>query len=355
MKVRVEPFGKAQLFTFTNDSGASCSLTDLSGAIVAIRVPNRKGVIENVVLGFGDSRQYKVNPGYLGALIGPVGNRIAGAAFEYDGKKYEFAANENGVTLLHSGSFGFHSKLWNAVAEAAQDEGKLVLTQSFPESETGFPGNLEVTVTYTFTNSNALKINYHIESDKPSFASPTNHSYFNIGGIEGKHIPSVERQVMQIFADRYTVVDDKCIPTSVESVEGTPFDLRAGKKLKDGFACEKDNAQLTIGAGYDHNFVLNGEKCECGLTHAAKVTDSYSGRVMDVYTDMPGVQFYSANHLKRYDAATKKHYVKRHALCLETQCAPDSVHHAGESGYDVWQIDKDKPFDSTTVYAFSVK
>lgn len=352
MKVSVKAMGKAHLFTFENNTGASCSITDRAGAIVAINVPDKKGVIENVVLGFEDEKQYINNKGYLGALIGPVGNRIAGASFDFNGKHYEFPHNENGSTLLHSGPNGWHSVIWDAVAEADENEGRLVLKHEFKSEVTGFPGDQKVTVTYTFTNDNKLSIHYHIDCDTPSFASPTNHTYFNIGGLGGKHIPKVDRQVVQIFADKYTVVDEKCIPVAVQDVTGTPFDLRNGKKLKEGFAVEKEDAQLTIGAGYDHNFVL-GEGGEVKLT--CRVTDSYSGRIMDVYTDMPSVQLYTANHLNRYDAATKRFYKARQALCLETQCAPDSVHHADGDGYKTLYIDAEHPFDSVTTYAFSVK
>ena len=348
MKVQVKAFGKAHLFTFINASGASCSLTDRAGAIVSIRVPDRKGNIDDVVLGFEDEKQYIKNPGFLGALIGPVGNRIAGAQFEFEGKTYKFEGNEKGKTLLHSVPFGFDRFIWDAVAEADEKEGRLVLRHSFNNADTGFPGNLDATVTYTFTEDNALSIHYHIESDSPSFVSPTNHTYFNIGGVGGKHIPSIDRQIIEIYADRYTEVDEDCIPVGVKSVEGTPFDLRTGKKLREGFACEAENAQLTIGAGYDHNFVLNGDG------RAAKVIDKYTGRVMEVFTDLPGVQFYSANHLSRYNAATKRYYKRRDALCLETQCAPDSIHHDGEDGYLVARVDKDTPFDSVTTYKFSV-
>lgn len=352
MKVSVKAFGKAHLYTFENASGASCSLTDRAGAIVSIKVPNRKGVIEDVVLGFGNEKEYIKNSGYLGALIGPVGNRIAGAAFDFDGKHYSFTPNENGSTLLHSGPNGWHSVIWDAVAECTEKEGKLVLTHEFPSEMTGFPGDQKVTVTYTFTEENALSIQYHIECDTKSFASPTNHTYFNIAGLGGKHIAKVDRQVVQIMADKYTVVDEKCIPVSADDVTGTPFDLREGKKLADGFACEKDNAQMTIGAGYDHNFVLGDTG---SVKHVARVTDSYSGRIMDVYTDMPSVQLYTANHLNRYDAATKRFYKARHGLCLETQCAPDSIHHEDGDGYKNWLIDAEHPFDSVTTYAFSVK
>ena len=360
MMIRVEPFGKAggeacQLYTLTNRSGASVGITNYSGAIVFANVPDKKGRLDNVILGFRDVKQYAKNPGYLGALIGPVGNRISGAAFEFGGKKYAFSPNEGESTLLHSGSFGFHAGAWDAVAEADEKEARLILKRDFPNGKTGFPGNLNVTVTYTFNENNELGIRYEAESDEESFMSPTNHSYFNLGGLGLKHVPGVERQTIEIFADHYTTVDKNSIPTGTAPVEGTPFDLRSPVKLADGFAREADNEQMVFGAGYDHNFVLSGETDENGLRLAARVTDDRTGRVMKVYTDMPCVQLYTANHLERYNAAERRYYKKRDALCLETQCAPDSIHREGEFGFEVKRVAPGAPFSSTTVYAFGTK
>lgn len=361
MLIRVEPFGKVngnpcELYTLKNSSGAYVKITNYSGAITAICVPDKKGTLDNVALGFQDVKQYVKNDGFLGALIGPVGNRIAGASFEFDGKKYAFTPNENGSTLLHSGDFGFHAGIWDAVAEADETEARLILKRDFPNEKTGFPGNLSVTVTYTFTEKNELKIHYAAESDKESFLSPTNHTYFNIAGLGAKRVPGIERQKMEIFADHYTAVDEKCIPTGTEKVDGTPFDLRSPVKIGDGLAHENENEQMRFGTGYDHNFVLSSPIDEAtGLRMAARVTDDRTGRVMSVFTDMPCVQFYAANHLNRWNAAERRFYKKRQALCLETQCAPDSVHHEGEFGFTVWKVAPDKPFSSTTVYAFNVK
>lgn len=357
MKLHVESFGRvgagsAFLYTLTNASGAYVRITDYSGAVVALGAPDKKGRVDGVVAGFRDVKQYVKNDGYLGALIGPVGNRIAGAAFDFGGAHYAFTPNEGSSTLLHSGDFGFHAGLWDVSCEVAETEGRLVLTRDFPEEKTGFPGNLKATVTYTFTDANALSIHYHIESDKPSFASPTNHTYFNLAGFGMKSLPEVGRQKIEIFADRYTTIDEKSIPTGTADVTGTPFDLRAPVKIADGLALEAENEQLKNGQGYDHNFILSGEKDENGLRLAARVTDERTGRVMKVFTDMPGVQFYSGNFLKRYNAAEHRYYKKRMALCLETQCAPDSVHHVGENGFDVMTIEPGRPLDSTTVYQF---
>ena len=173
-----------------------------------------------------------------------------------------------------------------------------------------------------------------------------------LAGFGMKSLPEVGRQKIEIFADRYTTIDEKSIPTGTADVTGTPFDLRAPVKIADGLALETENEQLKNGQGYDHNFILSGEKDENGLRLAARVTDERTGRVMKVFTDMPGVQFYSGNFLNRYNAAEHRYYKKRMALCLETQCAPDSVHHVGENGFDVMTIEPGRPLDSTTVYQF---
>ena len=361
MQIRVEPFGQAagkkcSLYTLKNASGAFVQITDFSGAVVRLEVPDKKGVLDNVVLGFNDVKNYVKNDGYLGALIGPVGNRISNASFEFDGKKYAFEANENGKTLLHSGSFGFHTALWDAVCEADENEARLILKAEFPNEKTGFPGNLKAVVTYTFDNKNALTIKYEISSDAPTFASPTNHTYFNLGGLSSKKVPSIERQTMEIFADHYTRVDADCIPVENAKVDGTPFDLRAPVKIKDGHAHEETDEQMKNGAGYDHNFVLSGEKSpETGLRFAARVTDKKTGRVMKVYTDMPSVQFYAGNHLNRYNAQEKRYYKKRQGLCLETQFTPDNINNKGAFGFDLAVITPDAPFTSTTRYVFDAK
>lgn len=361
MLIRVSPFGKvgqknASLYTLKNASGAFVQITDYSGAVVRIEVPDKKGNFDNVVLGFGDVKNYVKNDGYLGALIGPVGNRISNAKFTFEGKEYAFAANENGTTLLHSGTFGFHTVLWDAECEADENAARLTLKADFPNEKTGFPANLSATVVYTFDNENALSIDYKIESDAPSFASPTNHTYFNLGGLSAKKVPSIERQTMEIFADYYTRVDANCIPIENAKVDGTPFDLRTPVKIKDGHAHEETDEQMKNGAGYDHNFVLSGEKCEkTGLRFAARVADKKTGRIMKVYTDMPAVQFYAGNQLNRFNAQEKRYYKPRHGLCLETQFTPDSINNIGAFGFDVVAITPEKPFTSTTKYVFETE
>lgn len=361
MKIHVEPFGavkgaQCQLYTITNARGAQVKLTNYSGAIVGLTAPDKKGRLDNVVLGFDDLKSYVKNPGYLGALIGPIGNRISGAAFTFHGADYAFTPNEHGETLLHSGDFGFHAFAWDGECEVGADAARVIFTRDFPHEDTGFPGSLRAKVTYSFDDACELKIEYDIETDSPSFVSPTNHAYFNLGGTGAKSVPTVERQSIQIFADHFTRVDDKTISIAAAPVEGTPLDLRTPVKIADGLAYEHTDEQLICGSGYDHNFILAGEPDpKTGLRLAARVTDDRTGRVMSVYTDMPCVQFYAANHLNRWNAKERRYYKARRALCLETQFAPDSIHHPNEFGFQIREVTPESPFHSVTIYAFDVK
>ena len=357
MKINVSPFGKAFgksafLFTLTTSKGASLSVTNAAGAITDIRMPDKKGKLESVALGFSDARQYAKNPGYLGALIGPVGNRIKNAEFDFGGKHYTFKPNE-GKTLLHSGDFGFHTRVWDASLECDESAAKVILTQRFEQKDTGFPGDLDAKVTYTLNELNEVRIDYEITSDAPTFVSPTNHTYFNLGGANGKKPPRNDRMKVRVFADRFTAIDEASIPVGVRPVEGTPLDLRDWTRLGDRM--DADDEQIKNGTGIDHNFILSSDRDLTGLRPAAEVFDPRSGRAMRVYTDMPSVQLYTGNFLSRRDGEKGVSYGKRRALCLETQCAPDSIHHPGEAGYDIATVDREHPFRSATVYAFSVK
>lgn len=357
MKIRISPFGRAFgkeafLFTLTTSKGASLSVTNVAGAVTDIRMPDKKGNIASVALGFSDAKQYQKNPGYLGALIGPVGNRVKGAQFDFNGRHYAFTPNE-GETLLHSGDFGFHTRVWDASLECDGSAGRIILTQRFEEKDTGFPGNLDAKVTYTLNELNEVRIDYEIASDAPTFVSPTNHTYFNLGAAEGRRLPKVDRMKAKVFAERFTAIDEHSIPVGARKVEGTPLDLREWTRLGDRMNAADE--QIRNGTGIDHNFILSSDKDLTGLRPAAEVFDPVTGRAMRVYTDMPSVQLYTGNFLSRRDGVKGVSYGKRRALCLETQCAPDSIHHPDEAGYDIAAVDAEHPFRSSTVYAFSVK
>jgi len=303
------------LYVLKNDKGMEVCITNYGGRVAAIMVPDRNGKMTDVVLGYDNISAYTSTRGNFGALIGRYGNRIAKGLFTLDGVEYNLPKNNNGNTL-HGGPEGFDTKVWDAKQIDAKT---LELYYLSVDGEAGFPGNLNVKVTYTLTDDNALDIRYDATTDKPTVVNLTNHSYFNLSGIAGSNIMD---HLILINADRYTPVDDVLIPTSeLAPVEGTPMDLRQltliGSKIDEPFE------QLVLGRGFDHNWVLN-TGCDIAKL-ACKVVSQVSGIVMEVYTNEPGVQFYAGNFMSGKD--TGKFgvvYPHRGALCLETQHYPDS-------------------------------
>ena len=320
----------ADLYVMTNASGASVEITNFGGIIHAINVPDREGKLGNVVLGYPSVEGYTPLNGYLGALIGRVGNRIAGGEFELDGEKYVLAKNEAGRTHLHGGDVGFDRKFWDV-------------------TPVGYPGTLKVMVTYTFTDDNQLMIRYEAVSDKDTLCSLTNHTYFN---LEGEGSGPIDDQVFEFNCDTFTVVDEYSIPTGEQrDVTGTPFDLREPTRIGDGFAKVAADEQLTFGKGYDHNFNINDP--EAGLRFAVSVRAPKSGRTMDVFTDMPAVQFYTANMLEGINPGScGRKYQPREGFCLETQYAPDSIHHPN---FPDSMLRAGEKYDFTTVFSFDVE
>lgn len=352
MSISVSSFGRltdgreARLYTMTNAQGASVSVTDLGGILVRILVPDREGRMGDVLLGYSCAEHYCPNPGYLGALIGRYANRIHHGAFPFEGRTIQLNRNSNGQHL-HGGNEGFDRKMWAVEQQEGQGEDALVLTITSPDGEENYPGTLDVRVTYTFTDKNELKLHYEAVSDQDTICNLTNHAYFN---LEGEGSGCVCGQSVKINADRFTVVDADSIPTGeLREVTGTPFDLRQGKVLGDGFAVEKEDQQLTFGQGYDHNFVLNGT----GMREAAVVSAPVSGRVMTVFTDKPGIQLYTGNMIDCIQPGKcGRMYEKRDALCLETQFFPDSVNHPD---FPSPLLKAGEKYDFTTVYAFSTQ
>ena len=354
MSIRKVPFGKvesgeaADLYILTNSSGASVEITNFGGIVRAINVPDRDGKLGNVVLGYKDVSGYQPLCGYLGALIGRVGNRIADGKCTLNGKELTLAKNEGGVTHLHGGNVGFDRKFWEATPIEGICEDSLILKYTSPDGEEGYPGTLKVMVTYTFTDDNELVIHYEAVSDKDTLCNLTNHTYFNLAG-EGSG--TIEDHVIEIDADTFTAVSDKkCIPTGeMRPVGGTPFDLREPKRIGDGMALTDKDEQLTYGNGYDHNFNLNGE----GLRFAVEVSEPTTGRVMQVYTDMPAVQFYAGNGLESVNPGScGRNYHKHEGFCLETQYAPDSINHPEFPDSVLREGEK---YDFVTIYAFDAE
>jgi aldose 1-epimerase len=347
-----EPFGKTpdgkevDIYTLKNSAGMEARIMTYGGILVSLKVPDKDGKLADVVLGYDSLSQYIANNPYFGALIGRYGNRIGKARFTLHGKEYTLAAN-NGPNSLHGGLKGFDKVVWG-VKDADSKEGKsLALTYVSKDGEEGYPGTLSVEVTYTLADSNELRIDYKATTDKPTVLNLTQHSYFNLAGAGDGDIL---KEVLFIDADRFTPVDATLIPTGeLKTVKGTPLDFTQPTPI--GARINDRDQQLKYGLGYDFNWVLNKKEGE--LTLAARVQDPSSGRIMEVYTTEPGLQFYSGNFLD--GTAIGKgglKYGHRYGFCLETQHFPDSPN---EPKFPSTELDPGQTYTSTTIYKFSAK
>ena len=346
-KITSRPMGEmngtsVELYTLTNAQGAFAEISTLGGTIVSIHVPDRDGKIGDVTLGYDTVETISRGAGYMGKLIGRCGNRIGGASFELNGKTYTLAKN-NGENSLHGGWQGFDKKVWDARVEGEA----LALSIVSPDGEEGYPGTMHVTVTYTFSDENALSIHYEAESDQDTIINLTNHVYFNLSGPAAE---TVCEHRIQIEADRFTEVSSKaCIPTGrLPEVAGTPFDLRWPRVISEGLSHQEECEQMRFGNGYDHNFAVAG--WDGSFRRIATVFDDQSGRRMETWTDQPGVQFYGGNGISG-DVPGKlgRPYVKRQGLCLETQHYPDSIHHPD---FPSCVLKAGEKYDTRTEYRF---
>lgn len=302
-------------FVLSGPSGIRVALLSLGCIVQSIDVPDRAGVVANIALGFADLEGYLDNSPFFGCVAGRYANRIAGGRFDLDGVVYRLGANERGNTL-HGGHRGFDRFVWDATPLSDGRRG-VAFHRISPDGEEGFPGALDVSVTYTLSDDDRLVIDYQASTDRPTVVNLTNHSYFNLAG-EGSG--SVEGHRLRIDAARFTPVDGALIPTGeLRPVEGTPFDFRNGKLVGDGL--RSDDEQIRLARGFDHNFVLDGS----GLKRAAVLTHEPSGRTLTVYTTKPGIQFYAGNFLdgSRYGPSGRA-YRQSDGLALETQFFPDS-------------------------------
>lgn len=360
MSIYSRPWGKlssgetANLYTLVNDNGMTVEITDFGGAIVSLKAPDRGGKLTDVVLGYDSLSDYEFADGYLGALVGRVANRIAGAAFELDGESYSLYPND-GQNTLHGGKKGYSYAVWGAETAADAHTAILTLTYDSPDGEEGFPGNLKVKVTYTLDDRNALSIRYEATTDKATPINLTNHVYFNLAGNASG---TIFDQEMWLDAESYLAGNAELIPTAIKPVDGTPFDFRVAKPIgRDFFA---DFADLRIAGGYDHclNFT-EWQKCHSGgeLLLRAVACDPLSGRKLEMYTNQPCVQFYSANFLKNpcFPLRGGKPQQTQTGFCLETQSMPDSVHHQGDASFTDCILRPGEKYDYTTVYVFSAE
>ena len=346
-----EPFGavdggKVYLYTLRNASGIEARITNYGGIIVSLKVPDRKGALGDVVLGYDSVASYVRATPYFGCLIGRYGNRIAGGKFSLGGREYTLATND-GPNHLHGGIKGFDKVVWS-VHESESVPGKtLVLTYVSKDGEEGYPGRLDVRVVYSLTDSNEIKVSYTAKTDKPTIVNLTQHSYFNLAGPGGGTILGHE---LMIAADRFTPIDATFIPTGeLRPVQGTPLDFTSFKEI--GSRIKEDDEQLRYGLGYDHNFVLSKAEGTFGL--AARVYEPTTGRVMEVLTSEPGIQFYSGNFLDgSHVGKGGKPYQHRYGFCLETQHYPDSPNHPD---FPSTVLKPGEEYSTVTLYRFSVK
>jgi aldose 1-epimerase len=311
------PDGRAVTqYTLTNTNGMIVKIINLGGIITEVHVPDRDGKLADVVCSFDDVAAYLGESHYFGALIGRYGNRIANASFTLDGERYQLDVN-NGANHLHGGVDGFHRRLWTAETFNTPKSAGLILTYLSADGEQGYPGNLETTVIYELRADNELRIAFHAITDKATPVNLTNHAYFNLaagGDILGHELT--------LHADRYTPIDDVQIPLGdLPEVAGTPFDFQSPHAI--GARIDADDEQIRNGFGYDHNFVL-AKKTEGALELAATVREPVSGRVLEVWTQEPGIQFYSGNFLGDTVQGKGRIYGHRSAFCLEPQHFPDS-------------------------------
>ena len=331
------------LYTLTNVNGMSAGILDLGGVVFSLRTPDRFGNLDEVVLAYQDPALYLTNPMYFGGLIGRVANRIQGASFMLDGKKYALVQND-GNNNLHSGPDGFETRLWQASTVLSSDSASLTLTLLSPEGDQGYPGEVHLEVTYTLDDANRLSISYHASTTSATPLNLTNHAYFNLGGSSCLDILN---HSICIDADHFTTVDEGLIPIANVPVAGTHFDFREPRIIKDSIF--EEDLQLRHGGGFDHNWVLN----DAGrLSKKIFLSEPNSGRVMSVWTDMPGVQFYSGNMIDRtIPGKWGLPYNRNGGLCLETQFPPDAVN---RPDFPSPLLRAGEKYDHQTVFEFSV-
>lgn len=331
------------MYTISNDQGMSAQIIDYGAIVVALKTPDRDGKLQDIILGFDDLAGYEKDNTFQGAIVGRYANRIDQGSFSLDGKQYQLTCNE-GANHLHGGERGFYKAVWSA---EQLDEQSLRLSYHSPDGEEGYPGNVKVVVTYTITADNELRIEYSGTTDQPTILNPTNHCYFNLTGSPQNSILEHE---LTIQADAFTPVDNNLIPTGeLRPVASTPLDFRNPKAI--GRDIEDDYEQLAIAQGYDHNWVL--KSYDGSVRKVATLYDPQSGRVMEILTDQPGMQFYSGNFLDGTTTGKGSLKYNQHtALCLETQAFPDSPNKAH---FPSVVLRPGEEYKQTTIYRFSAK
>lgn len=348
MAVKVKKFGfladgrKIEKYTLTNSGNMSVSVITYGATLAEIYAPDKNGNFVDVLVGFDDIEGFVERTDYQGVIVGPYANRIGGSGFSIDGVEYKLTANEKDVTCLHSNG-EFNTAVWNA--DIISDN-SVCFSYVSPDGMNGFPGEIKVSVTYILTDENELKLEYTAVSDKKTYINLTNHAYFNLGGFDSG---SILNHVITINSDRITPVDEFSIPTGEYlDVADTPFDFRKGAVIGKDIDCNCE--QLNFTGGYDHNFCINGY--DGTMKRAAEVYDPDSGRILEVFTDLPGVQFYAGNFLKGDMGKAGKPINKRSGFCLETQFYPDTPN---KEHFPSCLFDAGQTYKSTTIFKFLFK
>ncbi|OYP34363.1 MULTISPECIES: aldose epimerase family protein [Rhodopirellula] len=342
----VETADDIKIVTLKNKNGMTVKVTNYGAIIMSIVVPDQDGKMGDVVLGYDNIRSYTnaVDKPYFGAVVGRYGNRIAKGKFTIDGTEYSLPIN-NGPNSLHGGIIGFDKVIWDL--DVDQDSNAVGLTYHAKDGEEGYPGNLDCSVTYTLTDDNEIKIDYAAKTDKATPVNLTQHTYFNLKG-EGEG--TILDHELMLNANRYTPVDETLIPTGkTPAVQGTPFDFTTAKAI--GRDIKEENEQLTFGGGYDHNWILDKAGQTGELTLAARVVEPTTGRVLEISTTEPGIQFYCGNFLDgRLTGKAGKKYVYRGGFCLETQHYPDSPN---QPSFPSTILQPGDEYETTTIFKFS--
>lgn len=329
---------KASCYVLKNSKGMEAVVSDFGASLLKLYVPDKDGKTQDVVLGYETLEDYENGGDSLGATVGRVANRIGMAEFELNGKKYELTKNDNGKNILHGGIDFYNKRMWDVKEE---DDTHVVFALVSPDGDQGFPGEVKIEVSYTITEENELKIHYHAIPDQDTLLNMTNHSYFNLSGHASGTAWNAK---VWIDADAFTETDAELIPTgTVVPVEGTPMDFRKEKVVEKEIGA--DYTPLKLAGGYDHNWVLNGK----GFRKAASAESEETGIKMEVYTDLPGIQFYSGNFLAGSKGKEGAVYEKGYGICFETQYFPDAIH---KENFESPITKAGEVYDTTTVYKF---
>ena len=352
LKIEKKEFGTTEdnvtvyQFVLSNENGMEVSIINYGGIITSLKAKDRHGKYQDIVLGFNSLAPYEDENPYFGALIGRYGNRIAKGAFRLDDKTYNLDIN-NAPNHLHGGLKGFHKVVWNPKEIINDTNVSLELTYLSKHMEEGYPGNLDVKVTYTLNNKDELHVLYEAETDKKTIINLTQHSYFNLSGDFSEDILNHE---IKINADAFLPVDETLIPTGeIRSVEGSPFDFRNLKLI--GKDIDSNDNQIKFGKGYDHCWVINNQ--DAGLRHVASLYHSQTGRIMEIESDQPGIQFYSGNFLDgTLESKGEGYYNYRTGLCLETQQYPDSPN---QKNFPSVVLNPNEKYITKTIFKFSSK